>query len=102
MDTYCAKLMEFEKYLMANRLVQRDKAKYYVNWADKFLHGINYREEAVNQLGFISFVDSIRKGKRYASVPLCEKIEEAWYSHNSALLRHRQDKVLHNMFRGLY
>ena len=43
MDIYCAKLMEFEKFLIDNKIVLKDKAKYYVNWADKFLHGINYR-----------------------------------------------------------
>ena len=36
MDTYCAKLMEFEKFLIDSRMVQKDKAKYFVNWADKY------------------------------------------------------------------
>ncbi len=61
MDTYCAKLMEFEKFLIDSRIVQKEKTKYYVNWADKYLHGINYREEAINQNSFVSFVDSMVK-----------------------------------------
>ncbi len=40
MDAYSARQIEYEKYLVANRLVNRDKVKYYSNWADKFLHGI--------------------------------------------------------------
>ena len=66
MDAYCARLTEYEKYLVANRLVQRDKVKYYSNWADKFLHGINYRDEAIDQNSFISFVNSMGSDKRYA------------------------------------
>ncbi len=66
MDTYCAKLMEYEKYLVSNRLVQKDKAKYYVNWADKFLHGINYRDEAINQNSIVSFINSMERENRYA------------------------------------
>ena len=41
MDTYCAKLMELEKFFIDNKIALKYKAKYYVNWADKFLHGIN-------------------------------------------------------------
>ncbi len=41
MDIVGANLMEFEKYLRINNLVPVDKIKYYSNWADKFLHGIN-------------------------------------------------------------
>ena len=66
METYCAKLMEYEKYLIANSLVPNGKAGYYVNWVDKFLHGINYREEGVNQSSFISFVNLMQKDIRYA------------------------------------
>ncbi|MFZ2656893.1 MAG: integron integrase [Victivallales bacterium] len=66
MDTYCAKLMDYEKYLVTNRLVPKDKAGYYVNWADKFLHGINYKEEGINQSSFISFVNLMQRDNRYA------------------------------------
>jgi hypothetical protein len=66
MDAYNARLVEYEKYLVANRLVNREKVKYYSNWADKFLHGINYREEAIGQNSFISFVNSMGSDKRYA------------------------------------
>jgi hypothetical protein len=52
--------MEYEKYLIANNLVPNGRAGYYVNWVDKFLHGINYREEGVNQssllIGVLIFV----------------------------------------------
>jgi len=76
MDTYCAKLMEYEKYLIANSLVPNGKAGYYVNWVDKFLHGINYREEGVNQSSFISFVNLMQKDKRYADW-LVRQVENA-------------------------
>ena len=66
MDITGARIMEFEKFLKANNLVPMDKAKYYSNWADKFLHGINYREEAINQNSITSFINSMRKDKRYA------------------------------------
>jgi integrase len=65
MDAYCAKLMEFEKFLIDNRIVLKDKAKYYVNWADKFLHGINYRAEAIDQRTISSFLNSMSKDNRY-------------------------------------
>ncbi|MFA6291004.1 MAG: hypothetical protein WC637_04440 [Victivallales bacterium] len=41
MDAYSSKLVDYEKYLIANKLVPADKSKYYSNWADKYLHGIN-------------------------------------------------------------
>ena len=65
MDAYCAKLMEFEKFLIDNRVVQKDKAKYYVNWADKYLHGINYRAEAIDPRTIASFINSMSKDNRY-------------------------------------
>ena len=65
MDAYCAKLMEFEKFLIDNKIVLKDKAKYYVNWADKFLHGINYRAEAIDQRTISSFLNSMSKDNRY-------------------------------------
>jgi hypothetical protein len=66
MDIYGGKLMEFEKYLKTNNLVPLDKAKYYSNWADKFLHGINYRTTAINQNSIASFISSMGKDQRYA------------------------------------
>ena len=66
MDTYCAKLVDFEKYLVVNRLVSKDRAKYYVNWADKFLHGINYKTTAINLESFSCFINSMQKNPKYA------------------------------------
>jgi len=57
--------MEFEKFLIDNKIVPKDKAKYYVNWADKYLHGINYRAEAIDQRTISYFLNSMSKDKRY-------------------------------------
>ncbi len=56
MDIYGAKLMEFEKYLKNNNLVPENKIKYFSNWADNFLHGINYKVEAIDQNSIICFI----------------------------------------------
>ena len=64
METHCAKLMEFEKFLVDNRMAQKDRAKYYVNWADKFLHGINYRADAIDQRSIACFINSMSMDKR--------------------------------------
>ena len=65
MDIYGAKLMEFEKYLKTNNLVPENKIKYFSNWADKFLHGLNYKVSAIDQNSIISFINSMRKDQRY-------------------------------------
>ena len=57
--------MEFEKFLIDNKIVLKDKAKYYVDWADKFLHGINYRAEAIDQRTISCFLNSMSKDNRY-------------------------------------
>ena len=65
MDIYGAKLMEFEKYLKTNNLVPENKIKYFSNWADKFLHGLNYKVTAIDQNSIISFIKNMRKDQRY-------------------------------------
>jgi hypothetical protein len=65
MDIYGAKLMEFEKYLKSNKLVPENKINYFSNWADKFLHGINYNVAAIDQNSIICFINSLRKDQRY-------------------------------------
>jgi hypothetical protein len=59
-------MMDFEKYLVDNRLVPKEKAKYFVNWADKFLHGINYKTTAINMESFSCFINSMQKNPKYA------------------------------------
>jgi integron integrase len=65
MDIYGAKLMEFEKYLKNNNLVPENKIKYFSNWADKFLHGINYKVAAIDQNSILCFINSMRKDQKY-------------------------------------
>ena len=65
MDIYGAKLMELEKYLKSNNLVPENKIKYFSNWADKFLHGINYKVSAIDQNSIISFINTMSKDQRY-------------------------------------
>ena len=65
MDICGAKLMEFEKYLKTNNLVPENKVKYYSSWADKFLHGINYKTNAIDQNSIVCFINFMRKDQRY-------------------------------------
>ena len=65
MDIYGAKLMEFEKYLKNNNLVPENKIKYFSNWADKFLHGNNYKVAAIDQNSILCFINSMRKDQKY-------------------------------------
>ena len=65
MDICGAKLMEFKKYLKTNNLVPENKIKYFSNWADKFLHGINYKVSAIDQNSVVCFTNSMRKDQKY-------------------------------------
>jgi hypothetical protein len=66
MEAYCSKLVDYEKYLIANNLVSSDKSRYYSNWTDKYLHGINYNTAAINQNTFSCFIVGMRKDPKYA------------------------------------
>ena len=61
MEAYCSNLADYEKYLIVNNLVPAEKTRYYSNWADKYLHGINYNTAAINQNTFSCFVGNMRK-----------------------------------------
>jgi len=66
MEDIGTKLVEFEKYLKTNNLVPPDKAKYYSNWADKFLYGINYKVSAIDQNSVAIFINSMKNNQKYA------------------------------------
>ena len=66
MEAYCSKLVDYEKYLISNNLVPAEKSRYYSNWADKYLHGINYNTAAINQNTFSCFIAGMRKDPKYA------------------------------------
>jgi hypothetical protein len=65
MEAYCSNLADYEKYLIVNNLVPAEKTRYYSNWADKYLHGINYNTAAINQNTFSCFVGNMRKDSKY-------------------------------------